>query len=198
MATPKAPTNSSKVTPAPSNSQQFVSDLSEIRRRAREHMERGAVTQSNTKNLETTLRLLNEALATEIVCTLRYKRHYYTARGIHKESVAAEFAAHAQEEQEHADLIAERITQLGGSPNFNPEGLAARSSSEYNEPDDLVEMIRENLVAERIAIETYSEMIRFFGEGDPTSRRLIETILAVEEEHANDMADLLEAHHTKG
>jgi bacterioferritin len=177
-------------------SKDFVSDLAAIRRRAREHMERGAVTKSNTKNLEATMKLLNEALATEIVCTLRYKRHYYTARGIHKEAVAAEFAAHAEEEQEHADMIAERITQLGGSPNFNPEGLASRSSSEYNEPDDLLDMIKENLVAERIAIETYSEMIRFFGEADPTSRRLIESILAVEEEHANDMADLLEAHNS--
>jgi bacterioferritin len=181
-------------TPSPSG---FVNDIAEIRRRARAEMERGAVTQSNTKDLATTMKLLNEALATEIVCMLRYKRHYYTARGIHKEAVAAEFAAHAEEEQEHADMIAERITQLGGSPNFNPEGLAARSSAEYNEPDDLVAMIRENLVAERIAIETYSEMIRFFGSADPTSRRLIESILAVEEDHANDMADLLEAHHPK-
>jgi bacterioferritin len=182
---------------APTNSpaKEFVTDLSEIRRRAREHIELGAVTKKNTKDLETTFKLLNEALATEIVCTLRYKRHYYTAKGIHKEAVAQEFAAHAQEEQEHADLIAERITQLGGSPNFNPEGLASRSSAEYNEPDDLVEMIKENLIAERIAIETYSEMIRFFGDADPTSRRLIETILAVEEEHATDMSDLLEAHH---
>lgn len=172
----------------------FVSDLAEIRSRARAHIEQGAVTQSNTKDLATTMKLLNEALATEIVCTLRYKRHYYTARGIHKESVAEEFAAHAEEEQEHADLIAERITQLGGSPNFNPEGLTSRSSSEYNEPSDLLEMIKENLIAERIAIETYSAMVRFFGSEDPTSRRLIETILAVEEEHANDMADLLAAH----
>jgi bacterioferritin len=183
-----APTNS------PVASSSFIGDISGIRRRAREHMERGAITQNNTKDLKTTMRLLNEALATEIVCTLRYKRHYYTAKGIHKEAVAAEFAAHAAEEQEHADMIAERITQLGGSPNFNPEGLASRSSAEYNEPDDLLEMIKENLIAERIAIETYSEMVRFFGDADPTSRRLIEMILAVEEEHATDMADLLEAH----
>jgi bacterioferritin len=178
------------------DSSDFVLDLAEIRRRAREHIDLGAVTKANTKDLETTFKLLNEALATEIVCTLRYKRHYYTAKGIHKEAVAQEFAAHAEEEQEHADWIAERITQLGGSPNFNPKGLASRSSAEYNEPDDLVEMIKENLIAERIAIETYSELIRFFGDSDPTSRRLIETILAVEEEHASDMSDLLEAHHS--
>jgi len=121
-----------------------------------------------------------EALATELVCVLRYRRHYYTATGINKEAIAAEFLQHAHEEQEHADLIAERINQLGGKPNFNPEGLAQRSHSEYSEPDELIEMIRENLVAERIAIDSYTEMIRFFGDKDPTSRRVLEQILAVE------------------
>jgi len=175
----------------------FLSDVKELRRRARLHMDQGAVTPGNTIDVKTSIKILNEALATEWVCVLRYKRHYYTAKGIHKESVAEEFAQHAKEEQGHADRIAERITQLGGSPELNPSGLTTRSHSEYNEPEDLVEMIKENLIAERIAIESYSEMIRFFGHGDPTTRRLIESILENEEEHANDMADLLEQHGTK-
>jgi len=138
--------------------------------------------------------ILNQALATEIVCVLRYKRHYFSAKGLNKDSVADEFLQHANEEQQHADMISERITQLGGDPDLNPEGLATRSHSEYVEGDDLVSMIKENLVAERIAIETYREMVRYFGENDPTSRRMIEAILAVEEEHANDMVDLLSMH----
>ncbi|HEY2745869.1 MAG TPA: ferritin-like domain-containing protein, partial [Polyangia bacterium] len=136
-------------------------------------------------------RLLNEALATEIVCVLRDRRHYFMASGIHAQAVAQEFLEHSNEEQGHADQIAERITQLDGEPNFNPEGMLTRSHSEYVEGASLVDMIKEDLVAERIAIESYSEMIRFFGDGDPTSRRMMEEILAKEEEHANDMADLL-------
>ena len=170
----------------------FLSDVTELRRRARQHMEKGPITQSYKGDVKQVVDILNQALATEIVCVLRYKRHFYMARGINKDSVAAEFLQHANEEQGHADLIAERITQLGGAPDFSPEGLASRSHSEYVEGDTLVDMIKENLVAERIAIESYTEIIRYFGDKDPTSRRLMEQILAVEEEHANDMADLLE------
>jgi bacterioferritin len=169
----------------------FISDIKELRKRARQHIEKGAVTEGYKVDRETALKLLNEALATEIVCVLRYKRHYYAATGINSEGVKAEFLEHANEEQVHADQIAERITQLGGEPNLNPEGLLSRSHSEYVEGNSLQEMIKEDLVAERIAIESYSEIIRFFGEGDPTSRRLMEEILAKEEEHANDLADLL-------
>ena len=155
-------------------------------------MERGAVTEGYKADLNTALRLLNEALATEIVCVLRYKRHHYMASGLSAESVAAEFAEHAAEEQQHADWLAERITQLDGEPDFNPEGLPSRSHSEYAEGTALVEMIKEDLVAERVAIESYSEMIRWFGDRDPTSRRLMEEILAKEEEHAEDMKSLIE------
>ena len=169
----------------------FISDIKELRRRARQHIEKGAVTEGYKVDRETALRLLNEALATEIVCVLRYKRHYYAASGLNSEGVKAEFLEHANEEQIHADQISERITQLGGEPNLNPEGMLTRSHSEYVEGESLVEMIKEDLVAERIAIESYSEIIRFFGDGDPTSRRLMEEILAKEEEHANDLADLL-------
>jgi bacterioferritin len=172
--------------------QPFLSDIKEIRRRARQHMERGAVTEGYKADLNTALRLLNEALATEIVCVLRYKRHHYMASGLSAESVAAEFAEHAAEEQQHADWLAERITQLDGEPDFNPEGLPSRSHSEYAEGTALVEMIKEDLVAERVAIESYSEMIRWFGDRDPTSRRLMEKILAKEEEHAEDMKSLIE------
>jgi len=171
----------------------FLTDIQELRRRARTHIEQGAVTPGYGADRETVLRLLNEALATEIVCVLRYKRHYYTATGIHATAVAAEFAEHATEEQQHADQIAERITQLGGSPDLNPEGLLTRSHSEYIEGKDLLEMIREDLVAERIAIESYTEMIRYFGDDDPTTRRLMEEILATEEEHADDLRTLLES-----
>jgi bacterioferritin len=169
----------------------FISDIKELRKRARAHIEKGAVTDGYKVDRETGIKLLNEALATEIVCVLRYKRHYYAAEGIHSESVKAEFLEHAGEEQGHADQIAERITQLGGEPDLNPEGMLSRSHSEYVEGKNLVDMIRENLVAERIAIESYSEMVRFFGDGDPTTRRMLEEILAKEEEHANDMSDLL-------
>ena len=175
------------------SSQPFLSDIKEIRRRARAHMDQGAVTDGYRADRETVARLLNESLATEIVCVLRYRRHHYMANGIHATAVAAEFLKHSQEEQGHADQIAERIVQLGGAPDFDPAGLSTRSHSEYVAADELVEMIRENLVAERVAIESYSEIIRYIGEGDPTTRRLMEEILAVEEEHADDMKTLLEA-----
>jgi bacterioferritin len=170
----------------------FVSDIEEIRRRARQHMEKGAVTEGYRADRETVIRLLNEALATEIVCVLRYKYHYFMASGINSQSVKQEFLEHASEEQQHADMIAERITQLDGKPNYNPDGLATRSHSEYKEGASLVDMIREDLVAERIAIESYGDMIRFLGNDDPTSRRLMEQILATEEQHADDMKTLLE------
>jgi bacterioferritin len=170
----------------------FVSDIEEIRRRARQHIENGAVTDAYRGDRETVIRVLNEALATEIVCTLRYKRHYYTARGIHAQAVAEEFLEHAKEEQEHADKIAERITQLDGDPDLNPQTLSSRSHSEYIEGESLVDMIREDLVAERIAIDSYNEIIRYLGDNDPTSRRVMEEILAKEEEHAEELKSLIE------
>ncbi|MBI3770254.1 MAG: bacterioferritin [Deltaproteobacteria bacterium] len=169
----------------------FITDVKEIRRRARQHIERGAVTEGYKANRTTVLKLLNEALATEIVCNLRYRRHYFMAMGIHAQPVAAEFLQHATEELQHADQIAARITQLGGEPNFNPDGLLTRSHAEYVEGESLVDMIREDLVAERIAIDSYGEMVRYLGNNDPTTRRMMEGILAMEEEHADDMADLL-------
>lgn len=170
----------------------FLTDIQEIRRRARQHIQDGAVTDSYKGDRKVVLRVLNEALATEIVCVLRYKRHHYMAKGIHSQAVAEEFLEHAAEEQSHADQIAERITQLDGEPNFNPDGLLTRSHSEYVEGETLVEMIREDLVAERIAVESYSEIIRYLGDNDPTSKRMMEEILAKEEEHADDMKTLLE------
>jgi len=171
----------------------FAMDVQAIRRRAREHMEQGAVTSNYGGNVETAIKVLNEALATEIVCVMRYKFHAITAQGIHSEAVKQEFAEHASDEQEHADWLAERINQLGGKPNFNPDGILSRSATQYVEGDSLISMIKENLVAERIAIETYREMVRYFGDRDPTTRKLLESILAKEEEHANDMQDLLAA-----
>lgn len=170
----------------------FLSDIQTIRKRAREHIERGAVTHGYTADRDTVIKVLNEALATEIVCVLRYKYHHYMAAGIHAQSVAAEFLQHANEEQEHADRIAERITQLDGAPNLNPEGLTTRAHSDYVEGDDLVDMIKEDLVAERIAIDSYREIVQYLGNDDPTSRRMMEEILGVEEEHAEDMKTLLE------
>jgi bacterioferritin len=172
--------------------QPFVTDIQTLRARARQHIERGAVTPGYRANRETVIKLLNEALATEIVCVLRYKRHFYMATGINAQSVAQEFLQHANEEQAHADQIAQRIVQLGGEPNFSPDGLTTRSHSEYVEGESLVDMIKEDLVAERIAIDSYREMINYFGNDDPTTRRLMETILATEEEHADDLASLLE------
>jgi bacterioferritin len=170
----------------------FLTDIKTLRERARKHIENGAITEGYTADRETVVKLLNEALATEIVCVLRYKRHYFMASGIHAEGVAAEFLEHANEEQRHADSIAQRIVQLKGAPNFNPEGLLMRSHAEYVEGDTLIDMIKEDLVAERIAIDSYRELITYFGDDDPTSRRLMEEILAVEEEHADDLVSLLE------
>lgn len=170
---------------------QFVSDVKKIRERARKHMEAGAVTEGYKADRKRVVDVLNEVLATELVCILRYKRHYFMARGINSESVKAEFLQHANDEQQHADWIAERITQLGGAPDFNPAGLVQRSHSEYAEGDDLSSMIREDLVAERIAIESYSEVIRWLANDDPTTRKMIEDILKMEEQHADDMANLL-------
>ena len=169
----------------------FLSDVQEIRRRARQHIEKGAVTPSYEGDIELILNLLNDVLATEIVCVLRYKRHYFMAQGIHAQIIAQEFQEHAGDEQTHADLIAERITQLGGEPYFNPENLTSRSHSEYGEGKSLEEMMKEDLIAERVAIDSYSEIIRFIGEKDSTTRRLLEEILAKEEEHADDLAKLL-------
>jgi len=169
----------------------FLSDVTELRRRARKHIEEGAVTERYQADRATVIKLLNEALATEIVCVLRYKRHYFMAQGIHSEPIAAEFLQHANEEQGHADQIAGRIVQLGGSPNFSPDGLLMRSHSEYVEGTTLLEMIKEDLVAERVAIDSYTEMIRYVGEKDITTRRMLEGILAVEEEHADDLSKFL-------
>jgi bacterioferritin len=170
----------------------FITDVTELRERARQHLEEGAVTPSYGVDRETAIKLLNDALATELVCVARYKFHYYMAKGIHAESIRQEFLAHAAEEQQHADQISERIVQLGGKPELDPSTLTARSHSEYVEGATLVEMIREDLIAERIAIDSYRDIIRFFGNGDSTSRRVMETILAKEEEHAEDLATMLQ------
>jgi bacterioferritin len=169
----------------------FLTDVQELRRRARQHIDEGAVTDGYRANRETVIKILNEALATEIVCVLRYRRHYFMAQGIHADPIAQEFLTHANEEQGHADQIAGRIVQLGGSPNFSPEGLLTRSHSEYVEGTTLLEMIKENLVAERVAIDSYTEMIRYVGDNDITTRRMLESILAVEEEHADDLVSFL-------
>ena len=174
------------------SSKPFVSDIENIRKRAREHIRQGAVTQGYKADRETVIKVLNEALATEIVCVLRYKYHYYMASGIHAQSVAAEFLEHAAEEQDHADQIAARITQLDGKPDLNPKNLLTQSHSEYVEGSSLVEMIEEDLVAERIAIDSYREIIQYLGNNDPTTRRVMESILAKEEEHAEDLKTLLE------
>jgi bacterioferritin len=168
-----------------------IADLEEIRRRAREHVEHGAVTAQYRADRGVVLKLLNEALATELVCVLRYKRHYFMAVGIHSKAVAEEFLEHAEEETEHADWIAERIVQLDGEPNYSPEGLLSRSHSDYVEGTSLLDMIKEDLVAERIAIGSYSEIIRYVGDADPTTRRLFEKILAKEEEHAEELASII-------
>jgi bacterioferritin len=170
----------------------FVSDIKAIQKRAREQIQKGAVTGGYLANRKQVVEILNEALATEIVCVLRYKRHYYMAKGIHAKSVAAEFLEHAGEEQGHADEIAARIVQLGGAPNLNPDGLASRSHSQYHDGDDLAEMLKEDLIAERIAIDTYRDIIIYLGNDDPTTRRMMEGILANEEEHAEDLSTLLE------
>lgn len=169
-----------------------MTDVETLRVRAREHTERGAVTAGYSANLTEVLNQLNQALATEIVCVLRYRRHYFMARGIHARGIAAEFLAHSNEEQGHADRIAARIVQLGGEPDFAPDGLTKRSHAEYVAGETLLDMIHEDLVAERIAIDSYREMVQYLGDDDPTTSNMLKEILAVEEEHADELADLLE------
>lgn len=169
----------------------FVADIKKISERARKHMQKGAVTEGYKADREKIIALLNEVLATEIVCTLRYKNHYFLASGIYSEPVAKEFLEHAEQEQEHADIVSRRIVQLQGKPNWSPKGLESRSHAEYVEGESLTQMIQENLVAERIAIDTYREMVIYIGEDDPTTRRILESILAQEEEHADELANLL-------
>jgi bacterioferritin len=170
----------------------FLTDVKTLRDRARKEIKQGAVTPGYQGDRKTVIKILNEALATEIICVLRYKRHFFMASGINAQSVAQEFLQHANEEQMHADQIAQRIVQLGGEPNLSPEGLAGRSHSEYVEGDDLIDMIKEDLVAERIAIDSYREMINYLGNDDSTTRRMLEGILAMEEEHADDLVSLLQ------
>jgi bacterioferritin len=169
----------------------FFTDIQTLRDRARSHIELGPITESYGADRERVIEVLNQALATELVCILRYKRHYFTATGLNAAPVAAEFLQHATEEQDHADQIALRITQLQGTPDFDPEGLATRSHAEYDDSADLLDMVREDLIAERIAIESYGEMVRWLGDKDPTTRRMLEGILAVEEEHADDLLNIL-------
>jgi bacterioferritin len=172
----------------------FISDVKTLRERARENLYQGAVTSTYKGDVGKTIAILQNVLATEIVCVLRYTMHSIAAAGISSESVKNEFAQHAKEEQGHMMSVAERINQLGGKPNFNPDGLSTRSASQYVEGANLVEMIKENLIAERIAVDHYRELIRFFGDNDPATRIMLEGILVMEEEHANDMHDLLVAH----
>ena len=171
---------------------EFLTDIKTLRERARRKIEEGPITEAYGADRERVIEVLNEALATELVCILRYKRHYFTAKGIHSQAVANEFLQHATEEQGHADQIALRITQLQGSPNFDPDGLTSRSHAEYDASENLMDMLREDLVAERIAIDSYSEAIRWLGDKDVTTRRMLEDILAVEEEHADDLLNLME------
>ena len=170
----------------------FLTDVKMLRERARKHIEEGAVTEAYGGDTQLACKILNEALATEIVCVLRYKRHYFMAKGIHSGPVKSEFQQHAAEEQDHADRLAERIVQLGGAPNFSPEGLLSRSHSEYQEGATLQDMIKEDLIAERIAIDSYREIAAYFAPFDTTTRRLLEEIQAVEEEHADDLSELLD------
>jgi bacterioferritin len=178
--------------PAKGGDKPFLTDIKTLRARARQHIDEGAVTPSYGADRDTVVKVLNDALATEIVCVLRYKRHYFMAQGIHSESVKQEFLEHANEEQEHADRIAERIVQLGGAPDLDPEGLTSRSHSQYVVGTTLVDMIKEDLVAERIAIDSYREIVQWLGTKDSTTRRIMEEILAKEEEHAEDLNSLLQ------
>jgi bacterioferritin len=180
--------------PVATTEKSFLTDIKTLRSRARKSLEEGAVTPDYRGDTKKTIEILQSVLATEIVCTLRYSMHSIAAQGISSQSVKEEFAAHAKEEHGHAMEVAERINQLGGKPNFNPDGILTRSASQYAEGENLIDMIRENLVAERIAVEHYRELIRYFGNDDPTTRLMLEHILSVEEEHANDMHDLLVAH----
>jgi bacterioferritin len=177
-----------------SPAQPFLSDVKTLRDRARQHLEGGVATKTYVGDVARTIEILQAVLATELVCVLRYTQHSIIATGLASEGVKAEFAEHAKEEQQHAMAVAERINQLGGAPNFDPKGLASRSASEYGTGSDLVSLIRENLIAERIAVDHYRELIRFFGDDDPTTRVMLEGILSVEEEHASDMLDLLTTH----
>ncbi|MBW4077509.1 MAG: bacterioferritin [Acidobacteria bacterium] len=170
---------------------EFLTDVTVLREKARENINKGPITDAYGADLERVIFVLNQSLATELVCVLRYKRHYFTAQGLNAQAAADEFIQHAGEESEHADTIAARIQQLGGKPDFSPDTLTKRSHSEYDASEDLEDMIREDLVAERVAISSYTEIIAWLGDGDPTTRRLLEQILAVEEEHADDMLDLL-------
>lgn len=170
---------------------EFLTDVQTLRQRAREQIEQGPITEAYGADRQRVIQVLNEALATELVCILRYKRHYFTAQGLQAATAAAEFLQHANEEQLHADQLATRITQLQGDPDFNPDTLTARSHAEYVAGSSLIEMVKEDLIAERVAIESYSEIIRWLGNDDPTTRRLMEEILATEEEHADDMLTLL-------
>jgi len=172
----------------------FLSDVKTLRERARQNLSDGVVTKTYGGDVNRTIEILQSVLATEIVCVLRYTVHAITATGISSEAIKDEFAQHAKEEQQHMMAVAERIDQLGGKPNFNPEGLASRSASQYAEGQNLVDMIKENLIAERIAVDHYRELIRFFGDDDPATRVMLQSILSVEEEHATDMLDLLQAH----
>lgn len=176
----------------------FASDIATIRQRAREHLEQGALTPNYGGDVQTAISLLNDVVATEIVCVLRYRFHAVAAAGLASESVKSEFEEHAVEEEQHLLWIAERINQLGGKPEMNPAGVSARSATQYVEGEHLVDMIKENLVAERIVIETYRDLIRYFADKDPTTRRLLEKILEQEEDHANDMHDLLVRHEGRG
>jgi bacterioferritin len=169
-----------------------LTDVATLRKNARQHVDDGAVTAGYAADRAAVLKILNDSLATEIVCVLRYRRHYFMARGIHSQGVADEFLTHSNEEQGHADQIAERIVQLGGAPDFSPGSLAGRSHAEYVPGNSLVDMIREDLVAERIAIDSYRDAIAYLGGNDPTTRRMLEGILAVEEEHAEELSDLLQ------
>src|SRR5271154_5652003 len=179
---------------APDNSQPFLTDVQTLRDRARKNIEEGSITPNYGGDVKKTIEILQSVLATELVCVLRYTMHAVSAQGISSDSVKAEFAEHAKEEQDHMMQVAERINQLGGKPNFNPEGLLTRSASQYAEGANLVDMIRENLIAERIAVDHYRELIRYFGNDDPGTKSMLEGILRVEEEHADDMHDLLIAH----
>jgi len=170
----------------------FLTDVQALRKRARQHIDEGAVTFGYSADRETVLKLLNDSLATEIVCVLRYRRHHFMAKGIQSKGIADEFLAHSNEEQGHADQLAERIVQLGGEPDLSPEGLVSRSHAEYVEGATLLDMIKEDLIAERIAIDSYRDIIQYLGDKDPTTRRMLESILAVEEQHADELADLLQ------
>ena len=181
-------------TPDEKSSKPFLTDVTTLRERARKHLSRGGVTETYQGDAQQSVEILQSVLATELVCVLRYTMHAVAATGISSEGVRDEFRTHANEELEHANMVAERINQLGGTPDFNPQGLASRSASEYGHAENLVDMIKENLIAERIAVDHYRELIRFFSNDDPATRTMLESILETEEEHLNDMHDLLVSH----